>query len=158
LFRIVAGEPNKFSLSTHPPGLPTGWPEDYFIVEDLRLERQRPSAQNHEWVQTGQILYETCRAPNEDSRARHDLLRNTVTKLDNACAILCVPADTCCFSTPGIADYWRDFHFVLANGCYLLDAKPGSAGYYPSVIRIKGKAAECFQQRTNKVVVQSVEG
>jgi len=35
---------------------------NYFTVEDLRLERQRPSAQNHEWVQTGQILYKTCRA------------------------------------------------------------------------------------------------
>lgn len=79
-----------------------------------------------------------------NNRARHAALRDRMAKLGSTCPIFCVPAYTKYFSTTGIATEWPDFHFVLANGF------PGSSqnNGHPSVIWIKGRDAESFQQPT----------
>jgi predicted amidohydrolase len=91
------------------------------------------------------------------SHKRHKVLRQKVKELGGSCPILCVPANTSYLSTGGLATGWVDFHFALANGCCLPNAKPNCAGYYPSVIKIMGKEPESFQDKTNKVIVLPLE-
>jgi predicted amidohydrolase len=96
----------------------------------------------------------------EDGKAsRREALLKKVKKLGASCPILCVPANSRRYSTVEIAESWakEGFHVVVANGCCLSEAGPMQAGYRPSVIRIKGKAAVPFQAPTNLVMVRPLD-
>jgi predicted amidohydrolase len=92
-----------------------------------------------------------------DNRERHALLRKKITALGAECKLLCVPANTRYLPTQALAAPWPNAHFILANGCFLPEAKEHAAGYHPSVIRIRGTNPEPFQQQTNQVVVRSLD-
>jgi hypothetical protein len=91
------------------------------------------------------ILYPQPHNPFVSHQELHDRVRAGLDTLSPVSRLLCVPARNRYFESAGLAEYWTDMHFVLAN-----------AGPKPSVIRAKGyEAATCSEGANRVIVVQN---